>query len=275
MIDTGKGSYRFRDPRGGDRFVTIHTYRAATYAPKKPIVFSLHGRRRNGADYRDFWVDEAERRGLLVVAPEFDDDQYPHPEAYNFGAMRRADGSAAPREDWLFPLYDAIFEDVRQRAGATRERYFMYGHSAGAQVVHRLVTFGDTKRIELAVAANAGAYCMPVRDEPFPFGLDGAPLGDDALRRVFARPMILLLGDRDIDPAAEHLPKEPEAMRQGPHRFARGHRYLAVARREAQRLGVACPWRIAIAPGIAHDGGGMVPFAARALFDTPAVTTEA
>jgi hypothetical protein len=148
----------------------------------------------------------------------------------------------------------------------------MYGHSAGGQVVHRMVTFGWSGRIELAVAANAGAYCMPVRDEPFPFGLDGAPLDDASLRSVFARPMIVLLGDRDVNPQDEHLPKEPAAMRQGPHRFARGHRYLEVARREAERLRVSCAWRIAIAAGIAHDGGGMVPFAARELFDTAAVT---
>jgi hypothetical protein len=55
-------------------------------------------------------------------------------------------------------------------------------------------------------------------------------------------------------------------MRQGPHRFARGHRYMETARKEAARLGVPLMWRLEIVPGVAHSGRDMAPFAARELF---------
>jgi poly(3-hydroxybutyrate) depolymerase len=225
----------------------------------------LHGRRRNGEDYRDYFVAESERRGFLLVAPEFPELQYPHPHGYNYGDMIDASGAMRPREQWLFPVIESVFRDARARMGSVRERFFLFGHSAGSQLVHRLATFGWLDSIERAVTANAGSYTMPVRDERFPFGVDGVPLSDDELRKAFSRPLVVLLGDNDIDPDEPDLPREPEAMRQGPNRFARGRRYFQTAEREAARLGVPLAWRLATAPGVAHSGRNMAPFAVKEL----------
>jgi hypothetical protein len=54
-------------------------------------------------------------------------------------------------------------------------------------------------------------------------------------------------------------------MRQGPYRFARGQRYFETAQREAMRLNAPFKWRLAIAPGVAHSGENMAPFAVREL----------
>lgn len=267
-IRAGAGSHAFADPRPGPaREITVFTYRPASFTAQSPILIVMHGRNRNGADYRDRWSAEAERRGVLVAVPQFSEAQYAHPHDYNYGAMTRPDGSVRPREEWLFPVVDAVFEDVRRRAGSKRERYFLFGHSAGAQVVHRLATFAWSPLIERAITANAGSYILPLADEPFPFGLGGTALGDEDLRSLFSRPLLVLLGDRDNDPEHYQLPREPGAMRQGPHRFARGLHYVETARREAQRLGVALAWQVATAPGVAHSVGDMAPFAARHLFD--------
>jgi hypothetical protein len=95
--------------------------------------------------------------------------------------------------------------------------------------------------------------------------VDGFDVSDDDLRKLFSRPLLVLLGDRDVDPNDPHLPKEPEAMRQGPYRFARGRRYFEIAQGEAKRLGAPFNWRLAIAPGVAHSGKDMAPFAVRQL----------
>jgi hypothetical protein len=200
-----------------------------------------------------------------VVAPEFPEAQYPNPHAYNYGSMCDAQGVPLPREEWLFPLLGAVFDDVRVRVRSRRDKFFLFGHSAGGQLVHRLVTFGWIPAIERAIAANSGSYTLPTRSERFPFGLEGIALGDDELRAAFARPFTIQLGDADVDPNDEHLPREAGAMAQGPHRFARGHRYLEVARQEAQRLGVPLAWHLAIVPGVAHSGEQMAPFAVREL----------
>ena len=224
----------------------------------------MHGRGRNGADYRDSFVESAERYGFAVIAPEFNEAQYAHPHEYNYGAMRGPDGSFRPRSEWLFPVVDAVFTDASARLGATRGRYFLFGHSAGSQVVHRLVTFAWSPLIEGVVAANAGSYTFPTLAEDFPFGLRGAPPVD--LPALLSRPMTVHLGDADNDPQHHQLPREPGAMRQGPHRFARGNRYFEFGRAEAARLAVPFGWRLAIAPGIEHSGRDMAPFAAKELF---------
>ncbi len=267
-LPVGASAYPFADPRPGRaRQITVYAYRPAAFTPESPVLLVVHGRNRNGRNYRDQWIGPAERHGFLVVVPEFSEAQYAHPEEYNYGDMRRPDGSLKPREEWLFPVFDAVFEDARARAGSRRETYALFGHSAGAQIVHRMATFAWSPRVERIVSANAGSYTMPLRDEAFPFGLGGVPVSDDELRALFSRPILVLLGDQDDDPEHYQLPRDPGAMRQGPHRLARGLHYVETARREAARLGVPLAWKVATAPGVGHSVGGIAPFAARHLFE--------
>lgn len=268
MVEHGASSHVFADPRPGPRReITVFTYRPESFHAGGPVVVVLHGRNRNGHEYRDWFSAQAERYGFLVVAPNFAEAQYAHPHEYNYGAMVDAADKPRPREEWLWPVVDAIFEDARRRFGSKRERYFLFGHSAGGQLVHRLATFAWSPRIERAIAANSGSYTMPLADIAYPFGLGGTGCGDDDLRALFSRPLLLLLGDADTDPDHHQLPREPEAMKQGPHRFARGHHYFDTARREAARLGVPLAWELATAPRVAHSAEDMAPHAARHLFD--------
>jgi poly(3-hydroxybutyrate) depolymerase len=267
MDKHGPGSYSFSDPRPGPRReITVFTYRPSSFRAASPVVLVMHGRNRNGHEYRDWFSAEAERYGFLLVAPNFTEAQYAHPHEYNYGAMLDAGDNPRPRKEWLFPVVDAVFDDVRRRFGSSRERYFLFGHSAGGQLVHRLATFAWSPLIERAVAANAGSYTMPLGDIAYPHGLGGTGFGDKDLRALFSRPLLLLLGDADIDADHPQLPREPDAMKQGPHRFARGHHYFDTARREAARLGVPLAWELAIAPGVAHSAEHMAPHAARHLF---------
>jgi len=109
----------------------------------------------------------------------------------------------------------------------------------------------------LAIAANAGWYTLPVRNELFPYGLAGADVSDEVLRNVFARPVIVLLGDQDIDTQGDSLRRTPEAMRQGPHRFARGHYFYETAEQEAGQLQADFNWTLVVVPGADHDNGKM------------------
>ena len=267
MFVTGHGRFAMPDPRRPiARTIDVHTYKPANASPKTPVVVVMHGRKRNPDEYRDQWAASAERHGFAVVAPGFSEEQYAHPQEYNYGGMVDAHGNPRPRDAWIFGAVDAVFLEACRRLDVACDRYMLYGHSAGGQLVHRLATFAWSPLIERAVTANAGSYTMPVRDEAFPFGLGGMSVSDDELRAFFSRPLLVMLGDRDCDPADDQLPREPGAMRQGPHRFARGHRYMDVAKREAARLGVALAWRMALAPGVAHSNEMMAPHASRELF---------
>ena len=268
-IPVGSGSFVVADPRPGRaREISVFTYRPASFKPSSPVLIVIHGRNRNGGSYRDAFAPEAERRGFLLAVPEFSEAQYAHPHEYNYAGMIGADGNWRPREQWIGRALEAVYDEVARRSGSIRERWAMFGHSAGAQLVHRMATFDWPARIERAVTANAGSYTMPTTEEAFPFGIAGSPVGDAGLKGFFGRDLLVLLGEHDDDPAHYQLPAEPAAQRQGPHRFARGQRYMEVARREAARLGVALRWKLATAPGVAHSAKHIAPFAARALFET-------
>ena len=269
-------SHVFRDPRSGPRRdITVYTYRPGAFTPRSPVVLVLHGRNRNGEEYRDWWRAEADRRGFLVAVPEFTESQYAHPHEYNYAAMVGADGRFRPRSEWLFPVFEAVFGDLRRRFGSEREGFFLFGHSAGGQLVHRLATFGWSASIERAVSANSGSYTLPLLDVAYPHGLGGTGLAEADLRALFARPLVVLLGESDTDPDHYQLPREPADMAQGAHRFARGLNYFATARREAGRLGVPLAWRVATAPGVAHVAAEIAPYAARELFEGAAAADYA
>jgi Flp pilus assembly protein TadD len=87
-----------------------------------------------------------------------------------------------------------------------------------------------------------------------------------ALRAAWARPLVVLLGEADIDPKSSALRHTPEADAQGLFRFARGQYFYAQARAAAATMHAPFNWTLATAPGIAHSNKGMAPFALRQLF---------
>ena len=267
-LPIGTSEFTFIDPRPGPhREVTVFVHRPAGWSPGAPVLLVMHGRARNGAAYREGWIAESDARGFLLAVPQFSETFYPTSHDYNYGDMMTPDDRHRPRAEWLFPLVERIFDDLRARAGSLRDTFHLFGHSAGGQIVHRLMTFAYSARIEKVVAANSGSYTMPVFEEAFPFGLGGTAISEDERRAVFSRPFTVLLGDADSDPNHFQLPREPGAMRQGPHRFARGLHYMSTACREAAALGTPLAWKLRIAPGVAHSNADIAPFAARALFD--------
>lgn len=250
----GRDALAHVDPRHPDRPLVVHTYRPAAHGPDDPVVLVQHGVKRNGDEYRDFWIEAAERHRLLVVATTFGDGPYPTPENYNNGAVVAPDGTVRPREDWLYAILPRVVEALRLGGATRRTQVRLYGHSAGGQFVHRLMATQDHSIYEAVACGNPGWYTLPTLDRPFPEGLGGLGLGAADLARWLAYPMTILAGDRDIDTNDEHLPRNPQALAQGPTRFARAKHFLDRGHEAAARLGVACRWELVIVPGVGHDG---------------------
>lgn len=251
------------DPRRGpQREVAVWMHTPARYDPASPIVIVMHGLSRDAGAYLEAWRPCAEQHGFAVAAPEFATAQYPAVHDYNYGNMVSPAGALLPRSEWLFPVIDSVFDAVRAALGSTRQTYCLYGHSAGGQFVHRLATFAWSSRIELAISANAGSYTLPTFDAAYPFGLAGTAFAETDFPALFQRPLIVMLGDRDTDSEHRNLPRQPEALRQGPHRFSRGHYYMAAAERAARERDLPLAWRSVVAPGVAHSNPGMALVAA-------------
>lgn len=271
-LGPGSGQVTWVDSVGHpDRPVTLRYHVPDGFGPESPIVIVMHGASRDGPRYFADWEPEARAHGFLLLVPEFSAALYPGSEMYNLGNMFETESGGGPRPEdaWTFTALERLFADVRRVTGSTRDRFRLYGHSAGGQFVHRFLFFRPDAPVERAVAANAGWYTLPVDTVAFPYGLAGSGRTQADITRSWGTPTTILLGDQDVDSLQSNLRRTPEALRQGPHRFARGHAFYGILTSEADRLGIDLAWTLDTVPGAHHSDALMAPRAAEILAAPP------
>lgn len=277
LIPKGAGSFVFqKDDINRGRAITVYSYLPSDYGDNSPVLFVMHGNSRTAENYRNAWLEIAEKNHALLLVPHFSrENGFPEDDQYNMGNMFNMDReenllSPNPENEWSYSLIDPIFDFVVERMRNTSKGYLIYGHSAGSQFLHRFLFFKPDAKVQKAVCANAGWYTMPDFQQIFPYGLKETQCSDDALRKLFTKKVTVLLGDQDTDPNHSSLRRTPQAMLQGSHRFERGHTFYKACKETAAALGVPFNWKLKIAPGIAHSNRDMAPFAAEVLFgDSP------
>jgi hypothetical protein len=246
----------------------VYLSRPTGLAPDRPLVFVMHGMDRNADEYRDQWHDLAEDYDFLLVVPEFSDRKFPDAEAYNLGSIFDGQGGRRPEADWSFSAIEPIFDEVRKRFGMEADGYALYGHSAGAQFVHRFLFHVPEARTTRAVAANAGWYTMPDFSIEYPYGLKDSAVSREMLEKAMQRPLTILLGEEDTGPEHPSLRRTPEAMAQGPHRLARGRAFFGSGQAAARDLGVPFAWQLLTVPGAEHENRLMAPAAIPYLLES-------
>ncbi len=266
VLPAGSGHFLFaNDAVSPGRPVSVWYYKPASLDSRVKVMIVMPGADRRGDQYRDQWIGHAEKHKLLVVVPEFA-DKYFSIDEYQFGNV-----TDPRREHWLFRTIEHLFDDLRRRDGLAVGKYYLFGHSAGAQFVHRFMLFMPTSRVDIAFAANAGAYSMPVyASSPasaFPMRLDPALVSEQQRDAVFARRLVVMLGEEDIDPESEGLPRSPEAMEQGKNRYERGQAFFRLAQRQAAARRVPFRWKLLSVPRVGHSNAEMSDAAVRYLFE--------
>ena len=241
-VPSGRGEVTVQD-------IGVVTYRPASHGSTSPVLVVLHGAHRNAGGYRDAWVDIAEAHDVLVLCPCFARDAFPTSREYNLAGMTDRTKTLTPRSTWLFARIEPL---VTELTGTPDRRFDLFGHSAGAQVVHRTVLFGGLTRIHRAVAANAGWYTMPTDEARFPYGLREAP--EVNLEQAFATPLHIMLGEKDNTPYAGGVFRTTrQAMRQGAGRRQRGDRFIETAHTEATRRDMRIAWDVQHVPNVGHS----------------------
>ena len=253
----------------GDAFapITLNCYRPAGVSANAPVVLVQHGVLRNGDDYRDFWIPAADRYGLQIVAPTFSNEAWKGLGSYNNGSVLDDDGLLRDRAHWSYQAILNLVQALRSAQVLQAQPVYLFGHSAGGQFVHRLVSTLGAQDFAGVVAGNPGWYTLPDMGLPFPEGMGGVGLDNSALQRLLSTPLVILAGDQDIDTSDPNLPAEPAALRQGPHRFARAHHYYAAGQAAAQKLGIPLAWTLHTVPGIGHNGHAMSHVCAHLWFE--------
>ena len=258
----GPTSIAYFDLEFPDRQLILHAARPRDWHPGLPIVFVHHGVARNGPDYRDYWLPHVDLGGFLAIAIEFPEASFPEYLWYNFGNLHAKDGSPNPRNRWSFGIDPRLFAALVDQGITTAPKYGLFGHSAGGQYVHRMLSFGYRDHVGVAVSANAGTYAMPDLAINWPWGLGATDVGPADLPALLDFPLTIMAGTADTKTTGRFFPKGPKSQKQGPHRHARAHAYLATARETAARHNLTLAWRVIDVPDVGHDGRRMSDAAA-------------
>lgn len=263
--DAGGGSYAYTYAPLPDRPIQVWYFSPHDLPKDAPIVFIMHGVDRNASTYRNNWVNLARENNWLIVAPEFSSAAWPGSRYYNIGNLMGGSGgtggSLNPEEEWTFSTIEALFDDIVQRIDGNQKHYHIYGHSAGAQFVHRMMTFKKNLRVDKAISANAGWYTLMDSSTPYPYGVSNTDVDDTQINAALARKVVILLGEADVL-VDDNLNTDPGSMLQGPHRFARGQYYFNYHRDLAASRGVPFGWELGTVPGVGHSNRNMAPAAA-------------
>ena len=184
----------------------------------------------------------------------------------NFGNLHTADGRPNPRDQWTFGIDPRLFDALRDQGITRTRRYGVFGHSAGGQYVHRMLSFGYRDRV---------AWPSPPTPEHMRC-LTCQSIGPGALERLRSRRRTENVpglshnhhgwngGHEDHGPFLSQGP-EIAATRSDPPCSA--HRYLQTGQEAAAQLGVSLAWRVVEVPGVGHDGRGMSDAAAPLVAD--------
>jgi dienelactone hydrolase len=265
-FSAGSGSFTFTDQKGdAEKPIRVWYYKPSKYSGSSPILFVMHGMGRNAEEYRDQWIRYAEQFGAFLFVPEFSNNQYPD-AAYAQGNIFDSSSRQIPGNRSGFALIEHLFDYVTVRAHNQSTDYYLYGHSAGGQFVHRMVMLKPDARIKRAVAANSGFYTLPRYVEEFPYGLNKSGLASEIITAAFGKELIIILGNQDTLEKQKSLNKSIGAMRQGKHRFARGMNFYKVAQEESGKAGIALAWKLQTVAGAGHSNSKMAGAAAQALF---------
>jgi len=264
-LKAGRGSFPYRDAATSGKSIKVWYYKPDKLAPDAKVVFVMPGVNRNGQDYREDWVRHAKKYHFLLLVPEFSEQAFPN-SAYQFGSVTNPD-----HKQWTFTTIEGLFDLMREKEGLTTQIYILFGHSAGAQFVHRFMLFMVAPRVEVAIAANAGTYTLPVYSgngvAAFPWSLDANAVSEAQLKTNFTEPLIVMLGEDDTDPNHKLLPREPEAMAEGPNRVARGQKFYTMAKQQAQSMSATFNWKLITVPGVGHSDVGMSAAAVKYVYE--------
>ncbi len=264
-----KGLYKF--DRWAGRAISVHYSVPPDAGPLSPILMVVPGAQRNAGEYRDAWHGLALANTFIVLAVEARECDFPTELDYNAGGVVTPTGVAVPQELWIYSAMEPLFDDFKARFGSQRQRYSLYGHSAGGQFVHTFLLFKPDARVSRAVAANPAFFMMPRSKDEYPFGVHGAPVTPAAIKRWLASPLVVVLGDRDVGPRTRPLSNGPQAHAQGPHVLARGLRFYHEALVTASEMGVPLAWKLEILHDVGHSNVHVASHAVKHLFPNEAL----
>ena len=228
------------------------------------VLFIVHGGARDSEKYLDIWKKFTEHKNIILVAPEFKRADYEDYEYLNisddYGVLNKN------LNEHLHNSLSIFFSFFKSKYNLEIDTYKLYGHSGGAQFVHRLLLFSDYDNVSSAVIAGAGSYTF-LNNENYPYGLkESNHLSDKKIKRYLSQRVTFLIGNQDIKKfeSSKKNNIQGKAM-QGNNRFEVGINYFNNLITVSERQKIPLRWKFQIAKGVAHDNEKMSLLASEIL----------
>jgi poly(3-hydroxybutyrate) depolymerase len=263
----GKQMFYFNDGGKMKTPIKVFYFSPTANAENLPIVMVLHGANREASEYMDDLVNAARVFKCKIIAPEFDQEDYRGAEMYNLGNVYDKNRKNFNNsEKWSFSIIEPLFASVVKETKSTSNGYYLYGHSAGSQFVHRFLMFVNQNRVIKAAIANAGWYTLPDNKTQFPYGIKDSPVDTQHLANFFSTKVFFLLGMADTGVDSKSYNHSAEAESQGSTRFERGQYYFNAVKAKALEMNLKLNWTEIFVPNVGHDNGEMGKFALAHFF---------
>ena len=230
---------------------------------KTEILFIIHGNSRNADGYIEVWASLANNKNVILIAPEFIKSTFP-----NYNTLQMSSSGGKIKSDTRFYLngsIDLLFNFYRNKFNVKTDQYMLYGHSGGAQFVHRYLLMSDMPKIKKAVAANAGWYTF-LGGWKFPYGIKETPskLSSGNLRRFLKMKLSVFIGSKDTE-ITSSVNQSKGANRQGANRFQRANNFFISSSDVAKKHDLEFNWNYKIIKGVGHSNSKMSLAAAEVL----------
>ena len=230
------------------------------------LVVVMHGRKRNAEEYRDQWSDSAKDLNLLILVPEFSEQNFPQVWGFNYGNLKTTSLEPIDKSLHAFSAIEPLANGALKKFRLKSDNWGIYGHGAGAHFVHRYVLHHPEASHTLAIAANLGWY-LSMTDQEWPFGLTNSNIDNAKLKQAFGKYFLLMLGraDTSTKPNTPYVAEHWDIINlQGEHRLARGRNFFKSAVAKSKEVNQFFKWGMVEVPTTKGHSNTkqMVPYAA-------------
>ena len=244
----------------------IFYYLPKTIDDETKIFFVVHGNNRNADDYLKTWIRLTKDENIAIFAPQFKKTSFIN---FNTLQMSTSNGKIRTNTDlYLNNSIDILFEYIKSKFKLADNLYDIYGHSAGAQFVHRYLLLSDNPKVNKAVAANAGWYTF-LNGADFPYGVKNPPvsLTDSNVKNFLSTKLYILIGTNDID-VNSSINKSVGAQKQGINRLQRAENFFKYTESIVKQNNLKFNWKYQAVPGAPHSNKVMSKAAVLILFES-------
>jgi pimeloyl-ACP methyl ester carboxylesterase len=226
------------------------------------LLFVIHGNSRNAEDYISAWLPYVKNKNVILVAPRFDKRNFRY--FFLLGSANSSGVINIDSNDYINTSISSFFNFFKSKFSLSTNKYMMFGHSAGAQFVHRYMLFSNDQRISNTVIANAGWYTF-LNGANFPYGINNSPIdiSEKNIRWFMSNRSSLLIGSNDT--SLENVNSSKGALNQGGTRVDRANNYFNVLIDIAEKENIPLRWTYKVIDGVGHDYKEMTAEAANIL----------